>query len=222
MLPPRRWAAAVAERHCTLPLTPSVLHAPVFFEGLRPPLRDVVVRRRPPQNKTTLYSGPNQGPGLFHGARGPHVRAPGGARATRISTRHAWMTAPYLHGGESFNGVLERHLRQVELCCEAATSRRIQFKLDKSRPGWPRIPIPGFCNWRGSHDRPPRHGTSPAWLAGAHMPRGRRLAQGIRQLLAGNHSPPLRTGAAPATATTNGIKWHGWAKALGGWRRSER
>ena len=45
---------------------------------------------------------------------------------------------------ESFVDVVERHLRQVEIFCTAANERRIQFKFDKRRLAWSRIPLLGF------------------------------------------------------------------------------
>ena len=52
--------------------------------------------------------------------------------------------------GESVDGTFERRLKQVETFCEAALSRRTQFKFDKSRFGWSRIPLLGCVVGEGS------------------------------------------------------------------------
>ena len=46
--------------------------------------------------------------------------------------------------------MFERRLRQVELFCETAQKRRIQFKLDKSKLAWSCIPFLGFVTGEGS------------------------------------------------------------------------
>ena len=51
--------------------------------------------------------------------------------------------------GESDDQVWERHLSQLEIFFAAASEKRIQFKLDKSKFGWNRIPMLGFVVGEG-------------------------------------------------------------------------
>ena len=99
-----------------------------------------------------LYVGPKQGPGIFQGlvdSTFGHLRDEDNQEFVTAFVDDCTVSTEG-YGNESFNDVFERHLRQVELFCEAAKTRCIQFKLDKSKLGWSRIPLLGFVAGEGS------------------------------------------------------------------------
>ncbi len=53
------------------------------------------------------------------------------------------------YDSETPDQVWERHLSQLELFFQAASAKKIQFKLEKSKFGWSRIPMLGFTVGEG-------------------------------------------------------------------------
>ena len=51
---------------------------------------------------------------------------------------------------ETYDDVVERHIAQLEVFFTAAKRRKIQFKLDKSKFLWNRIPLLGFVVGEGT------------------------------------------------------------------------
>ena len=46
--------------------------------------------------------------------------------------------------------MVERHLRQVEIFCEVASAKNIQFNFGKTKLGWSIIPLLGFVVGEGA------------------------------------------------------------------------
>lgn len=93
-----------------------------------------------------VYFGPKQGPGIFQGLVDKTfggLRDDKGKEFCSLFVDDCTIsTCGY--GNETDDQVFERHLRQLELFFGAAKKKRVQFKLEKSRLGWTRIPMLGF------------------------------------------------------------------------------
>ncbi len=90
-----------------------------------------------------LFFGPKQGPGIFQGLADSvlgKVRDTDGSEFVSVFVDDC---------GESDDEVFERHLVQLEIFFKAAAEKKIQFKLDKSKFAWERIPLLGFVVGQG-------------------------------------------------------------------------
>ena len=98
-----------------------------------------------------LYFGPKQGPGIFQSLADSvfgHLRDERGEEFVSVFVDDCNIsTCGY--NDEAMDDVIDRHLRQLEHFLSAAAEKKIQFKLEKSKFLWNRIPMLGFVVGEG-------------------------------------------------------------------------
>ena len=99
-----------------------------------------------------LYFGPKQGPGIFQSfVDSVFNRIVGDEDEEFLSVfvDDCNISTPKVDN-ETDDECWTRHIRHLEIFLEQARSRKIQFKLEKAKFGWPRIPMLGMVVGRGT------------------------------------------------------------------------
>ena len=142
-----------------------------------------------------LYFGPKQGPGIFQAFADSvfgNLRGPDKEEFLSIFVDDCNVSTQG-YGNETNEQVFDRHLRQLECFFKAAQARNIQFKFDKSKLGWNRIPMLGFVVGEGEEDSPTREGTGSTELARPEGVGRRLLLSSFCELPTRLHSEFFRT-----------------------------
>ena len=111
-----------------------------------------LVTRRGIMLPRCLYFGPKQGPGIFQSFvdtvfRG--IRGESGEEFLSIFVDDCNISTAN-RTGEKEDDCFERHLCHLEQFMSTAQKRRVQFKLEKAKFAWEKIPILGFEAGRGT------------------------------------------------------------------------
>ena len=99
-----------------------------------------------------LYFGAKQGPGIFQAMADSvfsRLKDSAGKEFVSVFVDDCNISTERMHPSESGDEVFERHLEQLAVFLGAAKDKKIQFKLEKSKIGFSRIPMLGFIVGEG-------------------------------------------------------------------------